>query len=276
MQIKLLMKSPVATVEPVTTVGQAEALLAYAGTPALPVVESGQLVGLVHRRDLLQVRPSTVPALARYEWAAPPGRIRVGDVMRREVVTVAPEADVHEVAQIVSRREAEALPVVDGGEVVGLLGVSELLTALVRELERRWPPRVGRVLVAVGAGDRATAALPTALALARHHQARLFLLHVLPPLGPRLAAEVGQGLLERVAEQRRGHTRQWLASLAPDQLDVTAAVVEGDEVTEVMAAAARDAVELIVTDAAMARAIAHQAPCPVLAVPEGRFAHASR
>lgn len=276
MKIKVVMKSPVTTVEPDTTVGQAETLLEHAGTRALPVVERGRLVGLVHRRDLLRVRPSAVPALARYEWEAAPGRIRVGQVMRSEVVTVAPDADVQEVAQILSRRDAEAVPVVEGDEVVGLLGVRELLTVLVRELERRSPPRLGGILAAVGADDRATPALDTALALARRHRARLILLHVLPPLRARLAAEVGQEVLGRVTAQRHAYAREWLASLVPDERDVAVTVTEGDETAGVVAAAARGAVDLIVAEVRIARAIARQAPCAVLAVPVGRTRHAGR
>ena len=172
MKIKVAMKSPVATVEPGTTVAQAETLLAAAETRGLPVVEGRRLVGMVYRRDLLRLQPSTVPALARYELAYGPSRLCVRDVMRSEVVAVAPDADVQEAARMLSGREAEALPVVDGGEVVGLLGIHELLTVLVPELERRWPPRLRRVLAAVGTSDRTPPALPAALALARRHRAR--------------------------------------------------------------------------------------------------------
>jgi CBS domain-containing protein/nucleotide-binding universal stress UspA family protein len=267
MEIKMVMKSPVAMLEPDTTVGHAETLLAHAGARALPVVDHGRLVGLVHRRDLLQARPSTVPTLARYEWAFASGEMRVKDVMRRQVVAVAPEADVHEVARIASSQNADAVPVVDGDEVVGVLSVRELLTVLVRELEVQRPPGLGCVLAAVGAGHGEQAALPAALGIARHHRARLILLHVLPPLRPRLVAEVARELLDRALAQRRAHTREWLASLVPDEPDVTVSVVEGDEAVQVVAAASRGAADLIVAEPALARAIANLAPCPVLAVP---------
>jgi CBS domain-containing protein len=276
MKVKVAMKSPVHTVEPGTTVAQAEALLAYAGTRALPVVEGRRLVGMVHRRDLLRVQPSTVPTLARYEWASAPDRLCVGGVMRREVVTLAPETDVQEAARLLSGRETEALPVVDGGEVVGLLGIQELLTVLVREVERRWPPRLGRVLAAVGAGDGTPSALPAAFAIARRHRARLIVLHVLPPLRRRLAAELTEETLNRVVAQRRAFAQDWLAASVPQELEATVTVAEGDEAAEVVATAARDAVDLIVADAATARAIAHEAPCPVLAVPKRGTEHARR
>jgi nucleotide-binding universal stress UspA family protein len=62
----------------------------------------------------------------------------------------------------------------------------------------------------------------------------------------------------------------------PEELEATVAVTEGDEAAEVVAAAVRDAADLIVADAATARAIAHEAPCPVLAVPARQGKHASR
>jgi CBS domain-containing protein len=231
---------------------------------------------MVHRRDLLRAQPSTVPALARYEWVSDPGRLRVRDVMRREVAALAPDADVQEAARILSGREAEALPVVDGGEVVGLLGVQELLTVLVPELERRWPPRLSRILAVVRDEDRTAPALPAALALARRHRARLILLHVLPPLRRGLGAELRQDIMDRIIAQRRAHAQQRLTAAVPEGLEATVAVIEGDEATEVVATASRDGVDLIVADTAAARAIAHEAPCPVLAVPAGRSEHASR
>ena len=62
----------------------------------------------------------------------------------------------------------------------------------------------------------------------------------------------------------------------PEELEATVAVTEGDEAAEVVAKAERDAVDLIIADATTARAIAHEAPCPVLAVPAGRTDHAGR
>ena len=276
MKIKIAMKSPVPTVEPSTEVEQAGTLMANAGTMGLPVVEGRRLVGMVHRRDLLRVQPSTVPALARYEWVSAPGRLRVADVMRREVVTLTPDASMQEAVRILSGGEAEAIPVVDDGEVVGFLGIHELLTVLARELERRWPPRLGRVLAAVGVGDGAAPALSATLALARRHRARVILLHVMPPLRRGLGFELRQEVLEQIAGQRRAHALQWLAACVPEELEATVAVTEGDEVAEVVAKAERDAVDLIIADATTARAIAHEAPCPVLAVPAGRTDHAGR
>jgi len=276
MKIKIAMKSPVPTVEPGTEVERAGTLMANAGTMGLPVVEGRRLVGMVQRRDLLRVQPSTVPALARYEWVSAPGRLRVADVMRREVVTLTPDASMQEAVRILSGGEAEAIPVVDDGEVVGFLGIHELLTLLARELERRWPPRLGRVLAAVGVGDGAAPALSATLALARRHRARVILLHVMPPLRRGLGFELRQEVLEQIAGQRRAHALQWLAASVPEELEATVAVTEGDEAAEVVAKAERDAVDLIIADATTARAIAHQAPCPVLAVPAGRTDHAGR
>ncbi len=237
MQIKIAMKSPVPTVEPGTDVEQAETLMAHAGAPGLPVVEGRRLVGMVHRRDLLRVQPSTLPALARYEWTSAPGRLRVADVMRREVVTLTPDASMQ---------------------------------------ERLWPPRLDRLLVAVSAVDRTAPALSATLDLARRHRARVIVLHVLPPLRRGLGFELREEGRERIAAQRRAYAQQWLAASVPEGLDATVAVTEGDEAAEVVAKAEREAVDLIIAGADTAWAIAHEAPCPVLAVPAGETGHAGR
>src|SRR5205807_8263224 len=122
---------------------------------------------------------------------------------------------------------ADPVLVVDCVEVVGLLGTHELLTVLVPELQRRWPPRPRRLLAALGASDRTPPALPAALALARRHRARLILLHVLPPLRRGLAAELGQDVLDRIVDQRCADARQWLAASVPEGFEATVAVTEG-------------------------------------------------
>jgi CBS domain-containing protein len=56
----------------------------------------------------------------------------------------------------------------------------------------------------------------------------------------------------------------------PEELDVTVTVAEGDEAAGVVAAATRGVVNLIVVKAVIARAIARQAPCLVVAAPATR------
>lgn len=53
--------------------------------------------------------------------------MKVSDVMKREVVTVAPETPVRDVAAILSERGISGVPVVDGGAVVGVVSEADVL-----------------------------------------------------------------------------------------------------------------------------------------------------
>jgi acetoin utilization protein AcuB len=87
----------------------------------LPVLEGGQLVGLVSLRDvyLLQTLRGVDPAVARVEEAMSPEPFRV-----------APDAPLHEVAREMAHRRIGSAVVVEHGEVVGLFTTVDALEAL--------------------------------------------------------------------------------------------------------------------------------------------------
>lgn len=87
----------------------------------LPVVESGQLVGLVSQRDvyLLETLRGVDPAVAR-----------VAEAMAPDPFRVAPDARLHEVASEMARRRIGSAVVVERGDVVGLFTTVDALEAL--------------------------------------------------------------------------------------------------------------------------------------------------
>ncbi|MGM0846757.1 MAG: CBS domain-containing protein [Bacillota bacterium] len=72
------------------------------GVGALPVVQNGQVVGMVTDRDLV------VRGLSHNETA---GTIQA--VMSNNVVTISPDASVDEAAALMSQHQARRLPVVE-------------------------------------------------------------------------------------------------------------------------------------------------------------------
>ncbi|MET3697096.1 CBS domain protein [Bacillus oleivorans] len=81
---------------------------------ALPVVENGQVVGMITDRDL------AVRGIAE-------NRSNVGDVATTQsVVTCSPEMSVDEVAAIMAQHQVRRLPVVENGQIVGIVALGDL------------------------------------------------------------------------------------------------------------------------------------------------------
>ena len=87
---------------------------------AIPVVESGHVVGIVTDRDL------AVRALADGRGAD----TKVGDVITRDPRCCNPDADVSEIQKIMSEQQVRRVPVVDAsGCVVGIVSQADLARA---------------------------------------------------------------------------------------------------------------------------------------------------
>jgi acetoin utilization protein AcuB len=124
-----LMRSPVKTGRQSWTVKDAWAFLGAERVRHLPVVnKAGVLVGMVSERDLLRIAGTP-------DQLAEPGflELTLGEIMAREVFTAGPDARVRDAARLMFQEAVGALPVVDDGELVGILTRSDILRALLRE-----------------------------------------------------------------------------------------------------------------------------------------------
>ena len=122
------MTREVVTVGPETTAAKALALCREKGIRHLPVLEGGWLVGMISDRDLR----SATPALGDPDRAQALERIRVADEMVKEVATVRPEDPIEEAAIEMYERKIGCLPVVDDGDLVGIVTSSDVMRAFVR------------------------------------------------------------------------------------------------------------------------------------------------
>lgn len=131
------MSENVETLDPSDDVDLADMLMRLDRLHHLPVVDQGQLVGIVSQRDVArhQVSPSsglTLEAQRRANLA-----IKVRDMMVSSVTTVPPDATVLEAARTMREGYLGCLPVVADGELVGIITGSDMLSVLIKELEPR-------------------------------------------------------------------------------------------------------------------------------------------
>jgi CBS domain-containing protein len=58
-----------------------------------------------------------------------------GDIMTEQVVTVGPDAEVQDLAELMVKRRFNPVPVVENGVLVGIVSRADLIGMMARELE---------------------------------------------------------------------------------------------------------------------------------------------
>jgi acetoin utilization protein AcuB len=125
--VKDSMAHDLATLSPDETAATALAVCRERRIRHLPILREGRLVGIVSDRDLR----SSTPALGDLDRAAALQKLRVEDVMARDVVTADPEDPIEQAANTMRERKIGCLPVLEGEELVGILTASDVMEALV-------------------------------------------------------------------------------------------------------------------------------------------------
>jgi len=123
------MKRDLVTIPPGASLSEAARLLKANRIHHLPVVEGERLLGIVTDTDL---RNAMLPGGPGEGDGAPR---TVGEIMTRNVVTLSPEDTIDDAMLILSRQRFGALPVVDGGRLVGIVAKTDVLSALIDTLD---------------------------------------------------------------------------------------------------------------------------------------------
>jgi acetoin utilization protein AcuB len=121
------MTREIVTLAPDETVGTALALCRERRIRHLPVLKEGRLVGIISDRDLR----SATPAFGDRERAAALQEVLVEDVMATDVIAAHPDDPIEQAANTMRERRIGCLPVVEGGELVGILTASDVMKALI-------------------------------------------------------------------------------------------------------------------------------------------------
>jgi CBS domain-containing protein len=121
MKVKDIMTGDPRVCTPDTTVAEAAHLMWEGDCGILPIVDDGELVGVVTDRDMY------IALATRNEHAA---KLRVGAVATRKVVTCTPEDDVQTALTSMKDARVRRLPVVGfGNTVLGILSLNDILRA---------------------------------------------------------------------------------------------------------------------------------------------------
>jgi CBS domain-containing protein len=129
-RISDLMSMRVVTVRPDDDVQLAISRMLEENVGSVAVCRANELVGIFTERDVLRMAGE----------GAAFGDARVGDVMTRSPVTVSPDDDAVAAARLMGERRIRHLPVVQDGNVLGIVGIRDVMRTLLELAYREHDP----------------------------------------------------------------------------------------------------------------------------------------
>ncbi|SHG54735.1 CBS domain-containing protein [Winogradskyella jejuensis] len=112
----------------------AESLFKENNIRHIPVVGGSKVIGMLSYTDLLRI--SFADAVGDDEQDVDTvvyNMFTIEQVMTKNLVTVTSTTTIKEVAEILSKREFHALPVIDNGKLVGIITTTDLINFLLEQ-----------------------------------------------------------------------------------------------------------------------------------------------
>lgn len=116
----------VESVEPQTTLAEAAKLLAERKIGAVLVMSSERMEGILSERDIVRSLGERGAAVLTEP---------ISSVMTRRVVSCKPQDTVASIMEVMTNGKFRHLPVIDGGVVVGLISIGDIVKWRVQEYE---------------------------------------------------------------------------------------------------------------------------------------------
>ena len=126
MKMRDIMKPGPLTTTETTHLGDAHRMMSKHHIRHLPVTRGGRLCGILSERDVFEYRAKT--AFREDWWRAP-----VGVAMAASPQTAGPDDSLTEVAGRLAAAKIGAMPIVERGELIGLVTVTDVLEAEVAQ-----------------------------------------------------------------------------------------------------------------------------------------------
>jgi CBS domain-containing protein len=137
MNIRDVMTTDVATLQPNATLAQARELMEAKRIRQIPVVDKEmKLLGIISKRDIYAASVSNLSENYERSRNLLEGRLQVSEIMTKDVETVTADETLAAAAIKLQEMRVGALPVIDGGKLVGIISSSDFLGIAVMLLEK--------------------------------------------------------------------------------------------------------------------------------------------
>jgi CBS domain-containing protein len=124
LKVKDLMSTDISTADINTPVADIAKTMKERNVGSVPVCQDGKVVGIITDRDIV---------LREIAMGKDTNTSKAVDVMTKGIASVNPNTDVHDAAKLMSDKQIRRLPVIDNGNLVGMLAIGDI--AVVNKLE---------------------------------------------------------------------------------------------------------------------------------------------
>jgi CBS domain-containing protein len=138
LKVEDIMVKEVITVDEGSNVKEAADVMNKFEIGCLIVTKNGKAVGILTERDLLK----RVVGEAKN-----PKKLKVSAIMSKPIVVVEPEMDLEEAAKLMFKMKIKKLPVVEGGQLKGLVTLTDLarfqpqMIRILKKLSKKMAPK---------------------------------------------------------------------------------------------------------------------------------------
>jgi acetoin utilization protein AcuB len=131
MLVRKKMKKDLVTVTKDERMTVAKKIMKEKNIRHLPVVDGKRLVGLLTNMDVRKAEASPATSLEIRELHYLLDKLTVGEIMTRNVITIAPDVSVEEAAILLHDNKIGCLPVVEDGNLVGIITENDVMEILI-------------------------------------------------------------------------------------------------------------------------------------------------
>jgi acetoin utilization protein AcuB len=138
MLVKDCMTANPVTIGPDMPVAEALSFMRQHNVRRLPILnKKRKLIGIISEKDLLYASPSPATSLSVYEVGYLLSKLKVEELMAKNVTTVTPNAPLEEAALIMADGKIGGLPVVDGEHLVGIITETDVFKMILEMMGAR-------------------------------------------------------------------------------------------------------------------------------------------
>ena len=131
MLVRDCMSKKIITINEDTPIMQALRIMKDNNIRRLPVIKNSDIIGMVTDKDLKEATPSKATSLDVHEIYSLLSEIKVKDIMSKDLYTIGPDESVEKAAMLMLKRKISGLPVLEKGNLIGIITQTDIFKALV-------------------------------------------------------------------------------------------------------------------------------------------------